>query len=317
MIDIILVTGFLGCGKTTLLKEIAADITFNKSYYLINEFSKNDVDGKILEINKSFIIQGGSIFCTCKMTSFINTLQMIKTEFKKSNQADGKLIIEASGISNPLIFQKLLGESSLNDCYTIKHIVTIVDPKSVGILINTFSNIVNQITAADTVIINKVDLADENELKSVERIIKSINIKCEMHRTSYCKLNPDIFNKVHNSKYFNNEIPTAPPHNLTSFSLQISKGNILEDFKAFTDRWSTKVFRIKGFYECEGGEIEYVDYSTAGWITENVKKKIERPSIEFIVINDSKETIIDELKANLGGVKILNEGKPAAVNYIL
>ena len=79
MIPLTLVTGFLGTGKTTLLKQIIAKNSDKRLIYIVNEFGKLDVDGTILADTADVVpIPGGSIFCHCLTATFIEHLQKLK-----------------------------------------------------------------------------------------------------------------------------------------------------------------------------------------------------------------------------------------------
>jgi G3E family GTPase len=79
MLPICLVTGFLGTGKTTFLKNIVAHNRGRKIVYLINEFSAHDVDGAIVSAENPNVVSipGGSIFCKCLVTEFIGQLSKL------------------------------------------------------------------------------------------------------------------------------------------------------------------------------------------------------------------------------------------------
>ena len=81
MLSICLVTGFLGTGKTTFLKNIVARNRDRKIVYLINEFSAHDIDGAIVSAENPNVVSipGGSIFCKCLVTEFIGQLSKIVT----------------------------------------------------------------------------------------------------------------------------------------------------------------------------------------------------------------------------------------------
>jgi len=73
------VTGFLGSGKTTFLKHIVEQYRERRLVYLVNEFSPHDIDGAIVsQKNPNVVaIPGGSIFCKCLVTEFIDRLESI------------------------------------------------------------------------------------------------------------------------------------------------------------------------------------------------------------------------------------------------
>jgi G3E family GTPase len=167
MIPLVLITGFLGSGKTTLLKRIASQEGDLKLVYLVNEFSPEDVDAKLLDGEgvEAVTIAGGSIFCQCRVTDFIQHLETIPERFGTDRAPVEGVVVEASGIADPLVIHKMLAETRLDETYDLGAVVTVVDPKSFLKLIHTLPNILTQVEAADRVILNKIDLCTPGEIE--------------------------------------------------------------------------------------------------------------------------------------------------------
>ena len=107
-IDVYLITGFLGSGKTTFLCQLLEQIKKHPQLrigVLMNEFGAENVDSGLLpESELEFVeINGGSIFCSCLHTEFIQALKLLHESTEINT-----LFIEASGLSNPsMLFQDL------------------------------------------------------------------------------------------------------------------------------------------------------------------------------------------------------------------
>ena len=72
-----LITGFLGSGKTTFLKNFVHQFDGRKLWLIINDFGKIGVDGELLQkVNAvKAEISNGSIFCACRLDKFQEALQ--------------------------------------------------------------------------------------------------------------------------------------------------------------------------------------------------------------------------------------------------
>ena len=68
MTELYLITGFLGAGKTTFLKNFIRMFDGRRLHLIINEFGREGVDGTLLrEVGAAMDeINNGSIFCTCR-----------------------------------------------------------------------------------------------------------------------------------------------------------------------------------------------------------------------------------------------------------
>ncbi len=195
MIPLALITGFLGSGKTTLLRRIIDGNRHRRLAYLVNEFSMLDVDSRRLtDAGKDlFCLPGGSIFCRCLVTSFINQLRDIAELNNSSDAPLQGLVIEASGVADPRVVGQMLGETRLDEYYRLARMVCVVDPGTFPILLNTLPNIAAQIESADLAIVNKTDLFDEPTLAGVERTVRDIQPTIEVARASYAAVDFDLF----------------------------------------------------------------------------------------------------------------------------
>lgn len=105
MIPTIILTGFLGVGKTTLLNRLIDHYRSRRTVLLLNEFGTIGIDGALLrqgnytkvELNK------GSLFCICVRTDFIMEVERIANEIRPDF-----LIVEATGLADTSEMEKML-----------------------------------------------------------------------------------------------------------------------------------------------------------------------------------------------------------------
>ena len=96
MTKLLLVTGFLGAGKTTFLKRLINHFSNMRLHVIVNEFGAAGVDGHLLREMQVAVdeISNGSIFCSCRWDKFEETLaSALKTE-------PDLILVEASGLSD-------------------------------------------------------------------------------------------------------------------------------------------------------------------------------------------------------------------------
>ena len=81
MSSLYLITGFLGAGKTTFLKQFMKQFSSERMHIIVNEFGKEGIDGELLsELGIALDeINNGSIFCSCRLDKFKNVLQHTKS----------------------------------------------------------------------------------------------------------------------------------------------------------------------------------------------------------------------------------------------
>lgn len=97
MVQIVLLTGFLGAGKTTLMQRLLDTYAGRKIGVIINEFGEINIDAKLVSRDgiEMAELSNGSIFCACIKDKFVDGLiAMSKTDIEY-------LFIEASGLADP------------------------------------------------------------------------------------------------------------------------------------------------------------------------------------------------------------------------
>ena len=267
-IKIILVTGFLGSGKTTFLNKLIKYFSSDKTAVIVNDFGKIAVDGILLKNklgenlkSKIYEISNGSIFCSCLSSELVKSLKY----FVDVNP--DKLIIETSGLSDPSTFQTILNENKLSDFFTIENSICIVDSTNVLKLKNKINVIEKQIASSDVVLINKSKLVGGNILKEIGCFIRVSNTSCEIIETNYSEFDISILEKKKIERYYNvNELCNTNINTIAKIFLK-NKQIRLNDLKLFFKSIAELIFRLKGFLKIDD-TIFYISNNSKNLIIE-------------------------------------------------
>ena len=102
-----LITGFLGAGKTTFLKNFIRLFSGQRIQLIVNEFGKEGVDGALLSDLGAYLreISGGSVFCACRMDQFEKVLR------DSAAEKPDVILVEASGLSDPTGVRRLFSQT--------------------------------------------------------------------------------------------------------------------------------------------------------------------------------------------------------------
>lgn len=248
-----LVTGFLGSGKTTFLKNILKHHHGKKIAIIQNEFAPANVDGadlkneggqfEILEINN------GSVFCVCLLNDFISSLKAFVDQHHPE-----MLFLEASGLSDPIAIAQLLDFKDLKQRLFLAKIWTIVDSVQFLKQQKLLTRLQHQVRVADVIIINKTDLSNEEEVELVSRKIEELNPFGKIIQASYCKLDDEILEFeagtetiAQKSRANNNQFESCGRPDLSVFVLKTSRAISKEHLERFIDNYAKKTIRMKGF----------------------------------------------------------------------
>ncbi len=159
----ILVTGFLGSGKTSLLLDLVRKYSNRMRIAIVqNEFSPGHVDGFTLkQSDKPFElleINNGSVFCACLLGDFITRL----APFIEKHHP-GLILLEASGLADPVSLGQVLQAPELSDKIYLAGSWCLVDALNFHRIIAAVSRARHQVRIADIVWINKTDLINHTD----------------------------------------------------------------------------------------------------------------------------------------------------------
>jgi G3E family GTPase len=162
-----LFTGFLGVGKTTALRHLIAHRPPEEKWALIvNEFGEVGIDGAVLSDGEVPLaeIAGGCLCCVAgpQMTATVATLLR--------RAKPDRLLIEASGLAHAAGVIDELRRPPLSEALTVGAVLTLVDPRQfVDGNYQRQPMYRDQITLADVLVANKIDLADVPTLETFRR----------------------------------------------------------------------------------------------------------------------------------------------------
>lgn len=160
---LLLLTGFLGAGKTTLLKKWLKETQSLRIGVLMNEFGDVGIDGRLIEENGLTLLEisGGSVFCACLKEDYILGLISLL-----SRDLD-LVIVESSGMSDPSNMETVLTtvKEQAGKGYDYLGAVSIVDARYFLEQQKVIVAINRQIAYSNIVVVNKIDLQTEENLK--------------------------------------------------------------------------------------------------------------------------------------------------------
>ncbi len=261
-----LLFGFLGAGKTTLVRNLLETSNSDiPTAVIVNEFGQVGIDGEILQGKSIDTIEllSGCICCTLK-GSLLNAIEELAYE-----KGAERIIVEATGVADPEDMLDDLEDPSVIDNFDVAPIVTVVDAANfykIRMVLGEFY--VSQILNADIVVLNKIDLAQDKSIKNVTNQLREINPDAEIRFTEFCNVDSSlIFSELKTTQIGKASDHSHERHHhhehdtMTSFVLQPYSDLSRSALVQFCDKLPDNVWRMKGHMQLDG-EPSLVQYST-------------------------------------------------------
>lgn len=246
-----LVTGFLGAGKTTFLKNFLSLFSQEKVALVINEFGREGVDGTLLSDLKIELseVNNGSIFCACRLDKFEEVLEdMLR-------RAPDCVIVEASGLSDPTNIREIL---SGNDKFsTIKYAgsICLVDFTTFPKVLHTAVVCRKQLAVSDVVVLNKADLASNEQKQAVRDLVSAQRPGVPMYETSFGRIPAQVAGELlalrPEEKKNGAETLGIQDITLKKHLVKIREGFPKASLQKFLKMIVLDTYRIKGFVRLE------------------------------------------------------------------
>lgn len=185
-IPTIIITGFLGSGKTTLIKHLLETSLSGKKVALIeNEIGEVSVDSVILKTQN---VEISELTAGCMCCTISGDFQNAVSDILKGVSPD-VLLIETTGIANPLsIFMMLANDRRL----ILEAIITVADAENLWLHLQENLVAEIQLTICDMVVLNKVDVCSEAQLKAAENLVRKMNERAPIFKVVQGKIPPEV-----------------------------------------------------------------------------------------------------------------------------
>ncbi len=278
MIDIYLVTGFLGAGKTTLMQNLMKVFKNDRVALIVNEFGQEGVDGAVLEKEGMVIEQiiDGSIFCVCRSDKFIDTI------LKTREMGIDCLLVESSGLANPFGMHEvtdMLHKLSPNT-FHYSGSICVVDAKHFSKLSDVVPVLTEQVQGADLLLINKTDLSTPEAVEKVEKGVRKLNKQAPIVQTSFARI-PDVTEilglRWHRGTMKGFLVKQTP--GIEKFVLKFGPVPV-DQMVVWLKKWADRVYRIKGF--CSEGRRQF--YVQAVHDDVRVSELDHKPQENFLIV---------------------------------
>jgi G3E family GTPase len=174
-IPVVVVGGFLGSGKTSLLRHMltgAADTAV-----IVNEFGAVGLDHELLRACEDRVeLVGGGCACCTRREDLVRALRELLDDRDRGRAELSRVVIETSGLADPApIVFTITNDPMLRHHYEVERLIVTVDALHCGGQLATHPEVAKQVLVADELVITKVDLVDPEARRAVATQLASLN----------------------------------------------------------------------------------------------------------------------------------------------
>ena len=176
-IPVLLLTGFLGSGKTSLLSKWLRAPEFSNSMVIVNELGEVGIDDRLVQFSSEapILLENGCACCEAAEDLNATLERLFWQRLHRQIPRFEWMLIETTGIADPAPIMAAIGTNDLvAERYSLAGVVTAFDARRGPEQLAQHPECRNQIMQADAVILTKMDLASVDEAIAARAAITSL-----------------------------------------------------------------------------------------------------------------------------------------------
>lgn len=311
MIKVDLITGFLGSGKTTFIKQyVNYLISRGENIGIIeNDYGAVNVDMLLLEDaigdDADLEMVAGGCDYDCHRRRFKTKLIAL------GMLGYDRVLIEPSGIYDVDEFFDVLNEDPLNRWYEIANVITVIDSKLENELSNESNYLLcSQVSRSGKILLSHSDLASTQDIENTKAHLKAALLQFKGNRelvesdfieVNLNELDSSVLEGLRNCGYnnFDHEKLRIDDNNSYNSVYLLNHGLSIASIKAlidnlYKDEKCGKVFRVKGFARGDQAESDSTNETTTSSSWYQINATVDNTEIKQINVGQDVLIIIGE-----------------------
>jgi G3E family GTPase len=182
-LPVTIVTGFLGAGKTTLVRKFLQTPEGRGTALVVNEFGSVGIDDALLRSSEETVtlLGNGCLCCNTRSDLQIALRKLVADRDRGKIPHFDRVLIETSGLADiSPILQTFSTDRALGSEFAIEVVLTLVDAVNGARNLKAAPEARKQAILADRLVISKIDLADRSTKKALAARLKKLNPRAEI-----------------------------------------------------------------------------------------------------------------------------------------
>lgn len=246
-VPILLITGSLGAGKTTLVNHILAEPQGRRLAVVVNDFGAIDIDAQLLAglVDRVVSLKNGCICCSLQ----VDLLQTLSELLRREPVPDA-IVLETSGVSDPAEIVRALLDPIIWQAAALDAVICVADARQLADHASLPDDALwqAQVRAADFVALTKTDLVDGAELMQVRASLQRLKPDRAIHETLHGRVAPELLFSAQLYRAATRASPRAASATpgFQTVSWTTSSALAADRFQAVINRFAGRLVRAKG-----------------------------------------------------------------------
>jgi G3E family GTPase len=182
-IPVTVVTGFLGAGKTTLVRRFLGTPQGAGTAVIVNEFGETGIDDALLRSSSDNIalLGNGCLCCNVRSDLQVTLHRLVADRERGAIPHFSRIVIETSGLADPSpILTTFATDRALGGEFHVEAVITVIAAQSGIDTIAAFAEARRQVILADRIVISKDDIADDEAPARLAARLRELNPRADI-----------------------------------------------------------------------------------------------------------------------------------------
>ena len=192
-VPVTIVTGFLGAGKTTLVRRFLGSPEGRGTAVVVNEFGTVGIDDALIRASSDEVrlIGNGCLCCTTRSDLQVALRSLVADRETGKLPWFGRVVIETSGLADPgPILQTFATDRALGGEFFVEVVAAVIDAGNGIATLDWSAEARKQVVLADILVVAKTDLADAQSTDQLKARLRGLNPRAAIHTAVDGALDP-------------------------------------------------------------------------------------------------------------------------------